>query len=376
MTRILEVNVDDIGNGGVYSLVRNIIKKKSNNPQIDIAAYEEFEKKENKEELERYGTNVYYVGYRGSYLLKFYKIYFNLKILLKNNNYDSVHIHGDVSFKLYVAARAAAASNVKKIILHSHASGVDDRGKKSFIKKGLHLYFRKKLKKYGTSFVSCSDLASKWMFPNIDITNIIKIKNGINLNDFKFNNETRELYRKKLVNISNPFIIGHIGRFSYTKNHNFIIDVFSIIANKIPHSRLLLIGEGNGKETIQNKVKELHLDDKVIFYGVCSNVNEILQAMDIFILPSFFEGLPIVGIEAQAAGLPVIYSDRITQEAKILDCVEYESIGKKDESKWANRIEKLSYHFKRDVNSIQTLKNAGFDIADTVTAFLKLYNDK
>ena len=158
------------------------------------------------------------------------------------------------------------------------------------------MLFRNRLKRYGTVFVSCSDLASKWMFPNVKDTEIVKVNNGINLNLFRFNNETRMEQRKKITGGDKAFIIGHVGRFSYVKNHDYIIEIFSRINTKIPNARLLLIGDGKLKEVIQNKVKELGLDNSVIFYGICPNVNEILQAMDVFLLPSFSEGFPIVGV--------------------------------------------------------------------------------
>lgn len=374
MLRVLEVNVDDIGNGGVYSLVKNIIKNKPDNIKLDLAAYEKFERKENENELKRYDADVFYVGYEGNKAIKLYNIYLNIKHLLKRNKYDCVHIHGDLSFKLYVAAKAAKESNVKTIILHSHASGVDGNGRQ--IKKTLHLLFRKKLERYGTKFVSCSDLASKWMFPNIDKERISIINNGIDLELFRFISRIRESQRRAITDQEDVFIMGHVGRFSFVKNHSYIIDVFNRVVAKVPNARLLLIGEGNLKDTIVNKVKDLRLEDKVIFYGISSKVNELLQAMDVFLLPSFSEGFPIVGVEAQATGLPVLFSEAITREAKLIDNVVFLPIDNESISRWEEEIIKI-YTQPSDAqdreNAYLQLKKKRYDLSDAINSFYKLY---
>ncbi len=374
MLKVLEVNVDDIGNGGVYSLVKSIIINNSEEIKLDIAAYEKFEREENVKELKQYNSDVYYVGYEGNKAIKLYMIYKNIKSLLNLNTYDCVHIHGDLSFKLYVAAKAAREAEVERIILHAHASGVDGNGRK--IKKALHILFRDRLRRYGTTFVSCSDLASEWMFPSIEREKIIKINNGINLELFRFKKEIRKSIRKTLVHQEDVFLVGHVGRFSFVKNHDYIIEVFSYVATKIPNARLLLIGEGNLKETIENKVKSSHLEDKVIFYGISSNVNELLQAMDVFLLPSFSEGFPIVGVEAQATGLPVIFSDVITREAALIDRVEFFPIDIASIDKWGEEIISVYKHPANEQfreNAYVTLKRKKYDLSDVTNSFYELY---
>lgn len=367
--RVLEVNVDDRGRSGVYSLVTNVIKNKNENINIDIAAFEYFENKDNILELKQYGTHVENVGYHGCKLIKQYIIYRNLLKYLKKNKYDCVHIHSDVANKLFIGGLAAKKAGVKKIIFHSHASEVD--GKYRNIKRFLHKVSRKRLKKIGTKFVACSDLARQWMYPNINKDKVIIIKNGIDLVKYRFNEKSRLEVRKKL-GLNNKFVIGHVGRFSYQKNHEFLIKVFKKVVNKKGNAYLLLVGEGPDKKKIENLVNKEGLTAHVKFYGISNHVENLLQGMDVFLLPSHFEGLPIVGVEAQAAGLPVIFSDKITKEAKLLDTSYFLSINNDMVSEWVNLILRLQKSKRKD--TINILHKEKFDISDTVSEFISLYS--
>ena len=368
--KVLEVNVDDRGRSGVYSLVTNVIKNKPHDLSIDIAAFETFEDESNIHNLSKYGTKVKYVGYHGSKLLKQYKIYHNLSKYLQENYYDCVHIHSDVANKLYIAGKAAKKSKIPQIIFHSHASEVDGRYRR--IKRFLHRITRNKLKNVGTKFVACSDVAAKWMYPNINKNEITIINNGIYLDRFKYDSNVRQKTRKKL-DIENQFVVGHIGRFSYQKNHEYLIKIFKELTKKEKNAKLLLIGEGPEKEKIKKLVNDLNLQDKVIFYGLSNHVEELLQAMDVFVLPSHFEGLPIVGVEAQAAALPVIFSNKITKEAKLTKNVDFLPIDNISVNKWVKLIIQ-DFKVKR-ANTYNILKKEKFDITDTMSSFLALYKD-
>lgn len=367
--RVLEVNVDDRGRSGVYSLITNVIKNKPSSVSIDIAAFETFESSDNVEKLKLMGTQVKYVGYKGNKFLKQYMIYRNLSKYLAENNYDCVHIHSDVANKLLIGGLAARKNGVKKIIFHSHASEVD--GNYRQIKRMLHKISRYKLKKIGTQFVACSDVAAKWMYPNIKASDIDIINNGIDLKKYALDNEIRREIRNKL-RIKDKFVIGHVGRFSYQKNHIYLIKIFKEILKKKDNACLLLIGEGPEIEKIKNLVKSLNIEKNVIFYGLSNHVEKLLQAMDVFILPSHFEGLPIVGVEAQAAGLPVIFSDQITKTAKLTQNVTFLSIDGDNIENWANKI--IEFGKTKRKNNYSNLREKHFDIKDTVNQFIKLYN--
>lgn len=372
--KVLEVNVDDQGRSGVYSLIVNVIKNKPKDVDIDIAAFENFENTADLNELAQYGTNVKYVGYSGNKLIKQYKIYKNLLRYLKQNKYDCVHIHSDVANKLYIAGKAAKKAGISKIIFHSHASEVDGNYRK--IKRQLHKLTRRKLKDIGTRFVACSDVAAKWMYPNINSQDITIINNGIDLDKFRFNSKVRQQVRKKLK-LNDNLIIGHIGRFSYQKNHQYIIEIFSKLVLHEPKARLLLVGEGPDREVIENLVKEKNLENNVIFYGLSNHVEKLLQAMDVFILPSHFEGLPIVGVEAQTAGVPVIFSDQISKESKLTNNVTFLPIKANNISQWVTTIEKYKdYSINIRLNAYKMVKNKKFDIDSTIQEFVSLYKNK
>lgn len=367
--RVLEVNVDDIGMGGVFSLVRNVIRHNQGNIHIDIATLETFENYSNIEELEGYGCKVHYVGYKNSKILKQFFCFKRLKRIVRDHGYTCVHIHADVANKLFVSGLACKLAGVKKILLHSHASGVD--GNHRIAKKIFHYTCRRFLRYIGTDFLTCSDLAAKWMYPNIDTDSIIHVNNGIDLLKFRYNEESRNQMRSEL-GLEGKYVIGHVGRFAYQKNHNYLIRVFKHVKKTEENAVLLLVGDGVLKDEIKAQIADWGLTDDVIFYGVSNHVEELFQCMDIFVLPSHFEGLPIVGVEAQASGLPVLFSDKITKTAQVIDDVRFLPIEEDDVSKWVNLI--IDYKDKKRYDTYQQLKDRGFDTSDTVLLLSQLYN--
>lgn len=369
--RVLECNVDDISKGGVYSLVRNVIlHNRSKKIKIDIASIAEFEDLNDIEELKEKNCRVFFVGSKRSKYFRLIDIFNNTKKLLKNNNYDCVHIHSDSAYTVFPFLLAARKRKVKKIIVHSHASGLD--GEHREIKLCLHFLFRPYINRHADCFVACSDVAAKWMFPEKKIEDIKIINNGIALPEFSYNPMIRNSERKKL-NVGKKIVIGCVGRFAYQKNQRFLINVFEEFHKKVPQSLLLLVGEGPLYSEIKSLVEKKGLKESVIFYGVSSHVNKLLQVMDIFALPSFFEGLPISGVEAQASGLPVIFSNGISPLAALTDNCSFLPINYSNTSirKWVIQLEKYS-HIKR-VDTSDELKSKGYTIDDTVSDFLDLY---
>ncbi len=369
MKRVLEINVDDMGFGGVYSLVRNVILNKPADVAMDIACIEPFEQKSNIDELAQHGCTVHYVGYPGNKIKKQFVIIRNLKSLIREGGYDAVHIHGDVAYKLLVYSVAARLAGVGKIILHSHASGTD--GAHRDIKRRLHLLSRRFLKWTGTEYVSCSDLAADWMFPNVNAKKITIIHNGVDLDKFRFSPDARQAMREAW-DLGDAFVLGHVGRFEYQKNHTYLIDVFRAVKDRIPGARLFLVGEGSLQEEIRKKVDRCGLSGDVIFAGLSREVPKLLSAFDLFVLPSHFEGLPIVGVEAQAAGLPVLFADTITREAKLTGDAQFLPIGEGDIARWTDAVEACRDKERND--PYDSLKAQHFSLDDTIREFLELYD--
>lgn len=367
--QVLEVNVDDLGLGGVYALVKNVIKNRPDTLGIDIACIERFANPENIQYVNSLGASVHYVGYEGNKIVKQFVCINNLRRLIRDGGYDCVHIHSDVAYKLLVYGLAARLAGVQKRILHSHAAGVD--GSHRRMKELFHKCSRRFLKYLATDYLSCSDLATQWMFPNVDSAQVQRVNNGVDLDKFRFDPVKRVRIRQALE-LKDEFLIGHVGRFAYQKNHDYLIDLFAAVRTQIPNAKLLLVGEGDLKQEVRQKVARLGLSGSVIFYGISYDVQELFQAMDVCILPSHFEGLPIVGVEAQAAGLPVIFSDQITKEAQLIDEVSYLPITPEAIPVWCRKLIQVSGLERRD--TYQELTEKGFRIQDTVNQLLSLYN--
>lgn len=369
--RVLEVNVDDIGRGGVFSFVMNLIRNRQDQGMlVDVCSFEAFEQAEHIREVEQYGGEVFQLIYQGPKVFKQRACADNLEKLLRERSYDVVHIHADVSNKLLAYAVACRRAGVPYVIVHSHSSGVD-HGHRA-IKAMLHRLSRGRLNGKADRYVACSTYAAKWMYPDqlrrqqpITILN-----NGIDVDKFTWNPQVRQQVRAE-NHWEDSVVFGHVGRFDYQKNHDFLIDVFAALAAEIPNAKLLLIGEGGGQGEIQEKVKRMGLEERVVFWGTTNEVWKLLQAMDLFLLPSHFEGLPISGVEAQAAGLPVIFSNQITPEAKLTGHVRFAPIDGSTQS-WVDYARELLDQPREDTSAV--LKEKGYDNFSSIRALENLYH--
>lgn len=368
--KVLEVNVDDLHTGGVYSLVRNVIEHSDKDVQIDIGAIEKFVNQKNVEHFEALGSKVYYLGYEGSKWKKQIVCYKNLKKLLEENKYDFVHIHADVANKLLVSALAAKRAGVKRVVVHSHAAGVD--GNHRAFKMMIHRLCRIFLRRVATDFVACSDVAAEWMYHGMLKENVMIIQNGIDLEKFHFKDNIRQNVREQL-GITDEVLIGHVGRFAYQKNHEYILKIAKALKEKQVHCKVLLVGEGPEKDRIKAVAEEMNLNDILVFYGTSNEVEKLFMAMDVFVLPSYFEGLPIVGVEAQASGLPVIFSDKITSQAKLLDDVTFLGIEDADISSWVDDVKHYGSMRRDRTEAYKRLREEKYSIEDTVQSFMSLY---
>ena len=257
------------------------------------------------EEIEKLGGKVILIPpYQ-----KLFRYHKELKRVLKEGNYKIVHSHINTLsvFSLF----AAKCAKVPVRIAHSHSTTNKKEKKKNLMKQVLKPFS----KLFATDYMCCSELAGRWLFGDklYNEGKIYLLNNAIDLKKFEYNEKIREEVRKELNIDEKTFVMGHIGRFVTVKNHELLIEIFNEIYRENENSILLLAGQGPLKEKIEQKVKEMKLDKVVKFLGQRNDANRLYQAMDVFVLPSLYEGLPVVGIEAQAAGLLCIFSDDMTK---------------------------------------------------------------
>lgn len=230
--------------------------------------------------------------------------------------------------------KAAKKFGIPKRIIHCHNADNGD----SFLRGQLHKINRFQIGKYATDFWTCSEEASRWFFgeKNTKSPKYRLIYNAVDPDNFVQKEEVREKYRREL-GCENQIVIGHIGRFHFQKNHQFVIEVMKVLKEKRRDIRLLLIGQGELMDEIRQKVRENRMEEMVEFLGVRSDVAQLYQAMDIFLFPSVFEGLPIVLLEAQANGIPCVVSENITEKIKVNDNLYFLSLSDSPEV-WADFI--------------------------------------
>lgn len=354
-----------IGNwlgGGVESVVMNYYRNIDRNKvQFDFLCSESSTDIP-YEEIEKLGGRVFIVP---NYT-KVFKYQKELQKIFKENNYKIVHSH--INTMSVFPLRAAKKAGVPVRIAHSHSTTNKKEKKKNLLKQVLRPFSRV----YATDYMCCSELAGRWLFGDkeYDKGNVYLLNNAIDLDKFKYNESLRKEKRKELGISDDTLVIGHVGRFVEQKNHRFLIDVFNEIHKKNSNSLLLLVGQGPLKKEIENKVEELKLNDSVRFLGQRNDINELYQAFDVFCLPSLYEGLPVVGVEAQATGLLCELSNDMTKETKVLDTTRFISLNTSAEE-WATIILDDYSKFKRHDTTSEITKN-NFNIKDETS---KLENE-
>lgn len=364
--RVLHIT-EMLSAAGIESFIMNVYRKIDRNKvQFDFLVLRD-EKEFYEDEINKLGGKKFFViSNKKNTLLRIICESIKIKKFLEQNKYDIVHIHYTTPLRApYLLA--AKLAGVKTRIYHSHSAYVDG---KNFVKRFIYSIMRKKITAWGTNYLACSKLAGDWMFEKkLIASNKVQImNNGILLEKFTYNENIREEYRKKF-DVQNKKVIGHVARFKDQKNHTFLIDIMEELVKKDDSYVLWLIGEGELEQEIKNKVSKLKLEDNVKFLGVRDDVNCLMQAMDMFVLPSIYEGLPVVGIEAQASGLKCLFSDRITNEVIITDKCKTLKL---DKQKWISEI--LNYNGCEDKRDYaKEITEAGYSIEKTVQDLYKLY---
>lgn len=361
MKKVLVFGLTDVA-GGVESVIMNYYRNIDRN-KVKFDFLCNTEKVAYEDEIKSLGGKIYRIPARSKKIFDYKKA---LKKFFKehSNEYDSIWVN-ICSLANIDYLKMAKKYKIKTRIIHCHNSqNMDSR-----LRGLLHKYNKIFLKRYATDFWSCSNSSSPWFYSK-NIINSDKyrvINNAIDVQKFVYNEKIRKEYRNKLNLEEDTLVIGNVGRFHFQKNHTFIVDIYEQVFKRIPNSQLLLIGVGEDEEKIKNLVKEKNIQNNVKFLGSRSDVNNLLQAMDIFLFPSVFEGLPVTLIEAQASGLKIFASsDNIPEDVKIDDeNFEFISLNKSAEY-WSNEIIKGYKQIKDRPNNYNLIKKAGYDIKEEV----------
>ena len=299
------------------------------------------------------GAKVYEVTPYTQNIIKFtYEIY----KIIKDGNYQIVHSNMNSLSGFPLLAAYFAGAKVR--ILHNHTTDTKEEGLRTTIKRLLRPF----AKVFANQNWACSKLAGEWMYGKEAVENekVTIINNAIDLDKFAFNKDKRDEFRKKL-GVEGKFVVGHVGRFMKQKNHEFLIDIFAEVAKEKENAVLILIGDGPLMGLIKEKVSNLNLNDKVNFLGVRSDVADLYNVMDLFVLPSFYEGLPVVGVESQANGLPILCSNNVTNEVVLSKAIELLDLG--SGSKYWSEVVLRSSVYGR-IETREEIAKIGFSIGE------------
>ena len=314
------------------------------------------------DEIKKLGGRVFLVP-KYQNLPKYLKF---LEKLFKENQYRIIHsnINTLSVFPLYAAKKAGIPIRIS----HSHSTSNPKEWKRNLIKNILRPFS----KRYATDYFACSEVAGRYLFGNkaFDRGEVKIIHNAIDIDKFKFDEVARKKLRKEFGIKDSTVVIGHVGRFVQTKNHAFLVDIFKKYHERNPDSKLLLVGVGPLEDQIKNKIKKLNLEEFVIFLGQRDDIGKLCSAIDIFCLPSLYEGFGVVLLEAQVSNLLCVASTEIPKEAKLIDNLQCISLKLSSET-WAEKILGLTNNRIRKTNK-ELVAEKGFNIVDESEKFEKM----
>jgi glycosyltransferase involved in cell wall biosynthesis len=287
-----------------------------------------------------------------------YQLYFKLldEFFVQHPEYSVVHSH--INENSSFVLRSAKQAGVQCRIAHSHLSDLTID-----IKLPFRAYARYSMKDNPNRYFACSKKAGAWLFGKERAASkeMIVLNNAVNVEDFKYNDKVRNQIRDEW-NAGNKLVLGHVGRFNKQKNHEMLLDIFKAVHEKLPESMLVLVGEGDLRTSIEKKADKLGLSSNVRFLGVRGDIPNLMQGMDLFLFPSLFEGLPVVLVEAQAAGLNCVVSDAVTRESDVTGRIQFISL-KDSPDVWASKILASTYEH---VDTSQLLRKNGYDTGSMV----------
>lgn len=359
--RILIISTDPFVLTGLSKVIETLYTNESFNNDIIDFHFPSPCNDEMVNNLRKRGCNVFISNYRLKKPIKYIR---SLKIIIKHGNYDLVHIHGN-SHTIVLELLAAKLAKCPIRAVHAHSTKCNSL----FLHKILTPFFNMLC----THRFACGIEAGKFLYGKKDF---IVVKNGMKLEKFRFNEENRKLINDE-YQLQNKTVIGCVANFVEVKNHTFMIDIINDLCKRSGNYILMLIGKGVLMDVIKEKVRVLALEDKVLFIGSTPDVHKYLSAMDIFLLPSHYEGVPLTLIEAQCNGIKCIASNNVPEEVNLTDSIRFLPINN-GTSSWVGTIENTDISDDRSNLSadwIEKITDAGYNIDTQATQLLNLYKE-
>ncbi len=355
--RVLQV-VTTMDRGGLETMLMNYYRHVDREKvQFDFLVHRQ-ERAAYDDEIEALGGTIYrlprLVPWSGAYLSALDAFFDG------HPEYRVVHVHQDCLSS--VILKVAARHGVPVRIAHSHSASQDKN-----LKYPVKLWYKRAIPQYATDLFACGEGAGGWMFSGASYQ---IVNNAVDVGIFAYDTIKRKKIRHQL-DIESELSIGHVGRFDHPKNHPFLLEIFSALLNEEPNAVLLLVGGGEDMPKMQAKAQALGISEHVRFLGVRSDVADLMQAMDVFVFPSLYEGLPVTMVEAQAAGLPCIISDKVPPECILTDgLVDVMPLSAKPEV-WAERI--LAKRAFERTDRREEIAAHGFDITTEAVKLQEFY---
>lgn len=362
--KVLQIGLGN-ASGGVEAFVMNYYRELVKlNVQFDFVCM--YGKIAYEEEIKSLGGHVFYVPNAKE---NYFGYVTGLKKVLNREHYDAVHVNM-LSAANLVPLKTAKRMGIKKIIAHSHNSSCP-----GFVRQFMDKINKPKITRYATDLLACGDEAARWLFGEemFDSGKVVIMQNAVLMEKYLFSEKNRQVIREK-YGWGKRFIVGHVGRFELQKNHEAVIEIFKHVQKRVPDALLCMVGDGVLRSHIEELVSFAGLQDNVFFAGNQENVSEFLSAMDVFLFPSLFEGVPFAMIEAQVNGLSCVMSDTISKETVILsDQVKVLSLNM-DYKIWADCICDFQEAKRVDECAIKEgVKKKHFDIIKEAERLKQLY---
>ncbi|MBE6533921.1 MAG: glycosyltransferase family 1 protein [Ruminococcaceae bacterium] len=357
MIRVLQC-VNNMHRAGLETMLMNYYRSIDKTcVQFDFLTHRPF-RSDYDDEIESLGGKIYYAP---RLMPQNYRAYFAYmkEFFSEHPEYRIVHSH--IDSMSYLPLLAAKKAGVPVRIAHSHSTGID-----LDLKYPLKQYFRHQLTKVTTHNFACGEKAGEFLFRGKEFT---VIPNAVDSASFYYDETVRTCKREEL-GIFDKLVIGHVGRMTYPKNHEFLLRLFAEILKLRSNAVLLLIGTGEKEDKLKKMTAELGIEKSVMFLGNRGDVNELYQAMDIFVLPSHFEGIPLVGVEAQFAGLPCLFSDGVPKELCFSDTCRFRSLSE-PMSVWVDDVFELTLKPNRNA----TIASSPYDIKNAAGELQMRYEE-